>query len=362
MNTPLKHIAWFITPHGFGHAARAAAVMLALEKRTPCWFDIYTRVPEWFFRESLLTQFTYHECLTDIGLAQRTSLQEDLPETIFRLDQFYPLDDQVVSGLASELAALGCVLVVSDIAPLGLDAARAAGLPSILVENFTWDWIYAGYRETEPAFDRHIHLLRSYFESAGEHVQTEPVCFPNHAHFTTRPVSRPQNSGRAEIRAALSIPADSRVLLLTMGGIETSYDFLNRLEQMKDVVFIIPGGSKEMELRANLRLLPHHSGFYHPDLVSASDAVVGKLGYSTLAEAYTAGVPFGFIPRVRFRESQPLTEFVLTQMNGIKISEESYEDLSWLSQISGLVARPRMAPQGPNGADQLAHWMMKYLV
>jgi hypothetical protein len=33
--------------------------------------------------------------------------------------------------------------------------------------------------------------------------------------------------------------------------------------------------------KQNLVLLPHHSGFYHPDLVNASDAVIGKVGYST---------------------------------------------------------------------------------
>ena len=31
-------------------------------------------------------------------------------------------------------------------------------------------------------------------------------------------------------------------------------------------------------------------------LVAASEAVIAKLGYSTLAEAYHAGVPFGFFP------------------------------------------------------------------
>ena len=38
-----------------------------------------------------------------------------------------------------------------------------------------------------------------------------------------------------------------------------------------------------MRVEKNLILLPHHSVFFHPDLVNASDAVVGKLGYSTLA-------------------------------------------------------------------------------
>ena len=36
-------------------------------------------------------------------------------------------------------------LVVSDAPPLGCAAAAAAGIPSVVITNFTWDWIYEGY-------------------------------------------------------------------------------------------------------------------------------------------------------------------------------------------------------------------------
>ena len=40
-------------------------------------------------------------------------------------------------------------LVVADIPPLGLAAARRAGVPGIGVSNFTWDWIFSAYPDTE---------------------------------------------------------------------------------------------------------------------------------------------------------------------------------------------------------------------
>jgi hypothetical protein len=356
------HVAWFITPHGFGHAARSAAVMLALEKLTPVHFDIYTRVPEWFFRESNLSHFTYHDCLTDIGLVQKTSLDEDLGATLQRLDDFYPLRGEIVAGLAAEIRTNGCRLVVSDIAPLGLAVAQSAGLPSVLVENFTWDWIYTGYSPVEPDFNKYIKILAYLSQQATEHIQTEPVCAPDPACFTSLPVSRPILSAREVIRQRLSIPVDAKALLLTMGGIQTSYDFLSKLEDIPATYFIIPGGSAEPIQRRNLRLLPHHSGFYHPDLVAASDAVVGKLGYSTLAEAYTAGVPFGFVPRARFRESGPLTSYVLQRMNGMEISEQDFADQSWLRRLPELFARPVQPLTGPIGAEQVARRLRNYLV
>ena len=65
MTTPVR-IAYFITPHGFGHAARAAAVMVALQAIDPALqFDIFTQVPHRFFQDSLLGVHTYqteHAC------------------------------------------------------------------------------------------------------------------------------------------------------------------------------------------------------------------------------------------------------------------------------------------------------------
>jgi len=66
-----RRIAFFISPHGFGHAARAASVMEALAQIEPSYrFDIFTTVPAWFFAKSNSFTFKYHRLLTDIGLVQ----------------------------------------------------------------------------------------------------------------------------------------------------------------------------------------------------------------------------------------------------------------------------------------------------
>ena len=56
IQTKLDHprIAVFISPHGYGHASRAAAVMAALaDLDAAVEFEIFTTVPPWFFRDSL---------------------------------------------------------------------------------------------------------------------------------------------------------------------------------------------------------------------------------------------------------------------------------------------------------------------
>jgi hypothetical protein len=108
-------------------------------------------------------------------------------------------------------------------------------------------------------------------------------------------------------------------------------------------------------------LLPHRSSFFHPNLVNACDAVIGKVGYSTLAEVYHAGLPFGYVGRLDFRESPILTAYIAQHMQGIAITPAQFDDGSWLSQLPQLLALPRLTRHEPNGADQAAHFICQLL-
>ena len=355
-------VGYFISPHGFGHAARAASVIESIcEIETSIRFEIFTRVPSWFFQVSLPGPFSYHSLLTDIGIVQETPLKEDLGKTIQYLDNFLPFESSLIDRLAQQLERLKCELVICDIAPMGIVAAQKAGIPSVLVENFTWDWIYQGYAGLDEQINNHVTYLQRIFESVSYHIQTEPVCFYREADLLTLPVSRKVKTPDKNIRKQLHIPVDKKVILITMGGIREKYTFIKQLTSQRDACFIIPGGSELMELTGNLVLLPHHSDFYHPDLVNASDAVVGKLGYSTLAEIYHAGVPFGYISRPSFRESRKLADYAEREMACIAIEEADFHNGNWVSQLPQLLTLRQMQRSGPNGSEQIATYICELL-
>lgn len=156
----MPNIAYFISDHGFGQATRAGAVMSAVCRvALAVHFEIFTQTPGWLFQDLPPGAFTLHPLLADIGVAQSGPLHENLPLTLERLNAFLPFDPALVADLAKKINRLRCTLVVCDIAPLGLAVARAAGRPSVLIENFTWDWIYAGYTDREPGLKAHIAYL-----------------------------------------------------------------------------------------------------------------------------------------------------------------------------------------------------------
>lgn len=334
--------------------------MEALHKLEPTVrFEVFTQVPRWFFDDSLSGPFRYHSVLTDIGLVQQTSLAENVPKTLRRLDDFLPFDGGLIQALAAQVSELGCGLVICDIAPMGIAVAQRAGLPSVLIENFTWDWIYEGYIQEDAQIERHITYLRDLFRAVDYHVQTEPACDHRSADLTTLPVSRQVRMPAPAIRRKLRIPEQTPAVLLTMGGVPWQYTFLERLERQRDVFFVIPGAGERAQDANNLVCLPRRTGFFHPDLVNASDAVIGKLGYSTLAEVYWAGVPFGFVGRPRFRESQVLADYAQAEMNGLPIPEDRFRSGEWLSRLPDLLARPRVRRPGANGAHQIARFVAR---
>jgi len=351
------NIACFVSAHGFGHATRTAAVMAALHHRRPAVrFEIYSEAPAWLFEESVGAGLTVHHAVrTDVGLVQKSPLEEDLPGTVAALEDFLPFSTARVEALTRQVLAADCRLVLCDISPLGIAVAEAAGLPSVLVENFTWDWIYEGYFQREAGLREPARYLQRLFSSADLHIQTEPVCRPEPAAIrVAEPVSRRPRQSAAIVKAQLGIAEADKMVLLTVGGVAYRWEGLHRLQGLSGVVFVVPGAAPAFERRDNLVAIPQRSGFYHPDLVAAADAVVGKLGYSTLAETYQAGVPFAFLARQGFRETAPLASFAEKKMGAIRLPDDALEDGGWLEALPGLLKRSPDAKGPGNGDDAVA--------
>ena len=363
MKTDLINIAYFISPHGFGHAARASAVMNALSKVHPALkFHIYSSIPEWFFHSSNVSTFAYHYCVSDVGLVQKTSVTQDISETLKRLSRLYPISKELCQRLGQEIIANQCQAVICDISPLGITVAESIGLPSFLVENFTWDWIYEAYLATSKDFLPYINLLRELFSKATYHIQAIPVCNPTpFANLTVPPISRLPKNPANVTRQTLGIEESQKIVLITMGGVYEALELEAGFSTYPDLVFIIPGSNDVFERSGNIIRLPYHSDFYHPDLVHAAHAVIGKAGYSTLSEAFHAQIPFGLIKRDNFREAPILENFLLENMPSVEISLVNFKDGTWLKQLPALLQAKPNKTESINGAPLIAEFVLKIL-
>ncbi len=354
-------IAYFISPHGFGHATRSSAIIRAyLDQAPDTDIHVFTSVPRHCFDDCIANTYHYHYLACDIGYIQASPLTADLPATIAALNRFLPFDDRIVDGTAAIITRAGCDLVICDIAPIGLVVATRSGVPSVLIENFTWNWLYESDVPSYPALERHRCYLADIFKTATHHIQLEPACCPITADLSAPPVWRQPKSSADAVRKQLAIPDSARIVTITLGGTDTDTDPDRWLHRYDDVCFILPGTSHTPLRAGNVIRLPRDSDVYFPDLIASSDVVIGKLGYGTVMEVYAADSVFGYITRNTFRESPILEAFVKTYLRSMKITQKDYENDSWLDIIGTLLALPARAPtMRKNGTDCIAAYLAR---
>jgi hypothetical protein len=329
--------AAFVSPHGFGHAARASAVLGALRERTGARFHLFATTPRWFFDETISGAYTLHQVVTDVGLRQRSALEFDLEATVEALDRFLPFEEELVEELAARVHDAGARAVLCDISPLGIAVAERAGLPSLLVENFTWPWLYEPLVARAPRLAHHAEALEGWIRRATARVQTEPLCrrVPE-TDTVVPPIGRRARTPRARVREDLGVGRESPLVVLTMGGISEPLPFLERLKKLPEVHFLVTGADGSRR-EGNLHLFDNGTRIYLPDFIRAADAVVAKLGYSTVAEVWNEGAPLAFVTRGDFRETGPVRRWVEENLRGFEIPGRDFPSGEWIGRIPDLL-------------------------
>lgn len=325
-------VAFFVSSHGFGHAARACGLIEELQLRTKgnLAIEIHSGAPEWFFRESLgRLHFDLFAEAVDAGLVQRNAMEVDTGASMATIADTYPLDTKRVERTARGLRERRVGLMVADIAPLGIAAARQAGIPAALVENFTWDWIYARLDLPRRPLAPLLQTLREQFDAVDLRIQTEPAVAPVPGAAKVGAIARRPRTGREVTRERLGIGPREAMVLLSMGGVPWSYSGAGRAfpAGVRPVVV----GEGEPDTGTQVIRLAHHSAHHHPDLVAAADVVVGKLGYSTVAEVWQAGGRLVWVDRPDWPEQEALAAHVESVLPSRRIDAPGIASGAWLS-------------------------------
>ncbi len=221
--SPSYRIVFYVSGHGFGHTSRTVEVIHALLRARPdTRVVVRTSAPRRLFERTLQGQIEFVEFEGDTGMVQRDSLSIDLEESLRRATEFQRQMPQLAATEATYLRAYGADVVVGDIPPLAFAAAGAAGVPSIAIGNFTWDWIYDAYPDhsTRPLVD----AIRAAYQTA-----TLALRLPMAAGFEglesfTRDIpfiARRSQRDPDDVRQMLGLPARARgkpLVLMSFGG------------------------------------------------------------------------------------------------------------------------------------------------
>ena len=141
-----RNVAFYVSGHGYGHAARVAEVMRALAAREPGWrLHVRTAAPRTFFPSSV----AYGTVAVDAGAAERGPLHIDAAATLGRAAALLAGKSPIIQSEVAFIHKQEVSLVVADAPHLAGEIA-AAGVPCVAVTNFTWDWIYEPFVRDAP--------------------------------------------------------------------------------------------------------------------------------------------------------------------------------------------------------------------
>jgi hypothetical protein len=300
----------------------------------------------------------------DMGVVQRDGLELDIDETRRRWIEFDAAFDERADVEARHLAEAGLDVALGDIPPLGFEAAARAGIPSLAMGNFGWDWIYAAW----PGFDAAVRRVRSAYARAGLLLRMElhaagDDAFPAFRRIVDVPlVARPASAHAvAAARQRLELADHLRPVLLSFGGIEVSRLDLAALGRWERYVFLMPSSSATSDLPPNVRQLPR-TGVDYAALVAACNAVITKPGYGIVADCLANRAPVLYTDRGPFRE-YPVLAGALERLGPARYVPSADVRRGWVGpHLDALLAQSRQwQPLRLDGAQVIADELARFL-
>ncbi|GAQ77636.1 galactokinase [Klebsormidium nitens] len=326
--------AYYVTGHGLGHATRVVEVTRHLIDAGHV-VHVVTAAPEnVFFREIQSANLHVRKVLLDTGAVQSDALTVN---RIASLEQYMKTAvlprESLLKDEAAWLKSVGANLVVSDVVPIACAAASAAGIPSMCVSNFSWDYIFAEYVIVAGAHHRSLlwQIADDYSQALGL-LRLPGYCpMPAFRNVLDVPlVVRPVRRSRQQVRAELGVSEDTKLLLFNFGGQDASWQL--------QASFLPPGWKCLVctalpvpALPPNF-LRPHHDA-YTPDLINACDCMLGKIGYGTASEALAMKKPFVFVRRDYFSEEPFLRKMLEIHRCAVEMKRQDFFEGRWQSYL-----------------------------
>ena len=273
--------AFYITNHGFGHASRNVPIILQLLRKSPdSVVYIKTDSVRCEFLKRNLYQHSdhifYHDDCNENGLILEkgkmipniSEMEQTIRKDFIHWD-FY-IDREVRFLIENKID-----IVISDIIPWALKAARACRIPSLLIGNFTWSEMYKSYYSRE-IWEPYEECYRMADKAVWYEIHVKELHGYCKDYECVSMVSRSVDKTEVErIRNRFS----KEIIFVSLGGsAEISRPIpVGHLPYE----FLVTRGLK-ME-GANVYMLPE--GMVNtPDYIAASDYVIAKGGWSTVAE------------------------------------------------------------------------------
>ncbi|KAG8636480.1 L-arabinokinase isoform X2 [Manihot esculenta] len=165
-------------------------------------------------------------------------------------------------------------------------------------------------------------------------------------------VVRRLHKSRQEVRKELGISDDVKLVILNFGGQPAGWK-LKEEYLPSGWLCLVCGASDSQELPPNFIKLAKDA--YTPDLIAASDCMLGKIGYGTCSEALAYKLPFVFVRRDYFNEEPFLRNMLEFYQSGVEMIRRDLLTGHWKPYLERAVSLKPCYEGGINGGEVAAH-------
>lgn len=305
----MKSIIFYLSDHGFGHASRNIPIIKSLLSSNE---SLNVIVKTGFFQGKFIeSNFLGESRLSvikesmDVGLVLKPmSFEIDAPRLESRVWEYVQSWDERITKEIEFLSSLQPDLIVSDIVPWVFHAANKLQIKSVLMTNFTWVEIYKEYLS--------LPLVKAYQDSyaladevliydlSGVHMKEQFIKYDE----VSLCARRFDLLAVAEIQSQYNQP-------LVFVSVGRSVDLMEEMDVSNEPYhFIVTEGIQLVG--ENVTYLPKETPNTQ-DYILASEFVITKAGFGTLAEALLAKKKIAVIERNSIAEDRATVEWLVSR-------------------------------------------------
>lgn len=358
-----------ISGHGHGHLVQVTPLIKALRARTPApVLAIQSELPADLLQRTIGDPPEIHKALHtefhtdpgDIGMVMDGPMQVLPEESLAAYRQLHADWDQRVARQLALYDAFKPDLVISDIPYLPLAAADSLRIPSVAVCSLNWADLLEHYCAHLDGADALVDVIRSIYAAADLFLRPAPAMpMPTLGNTAAiGPLFTAGNNRRRELDAKLALPPETRLVLVTLGGITGQID-VAAWPAIDNTVFLIPDAWRADSSQ-------FHSiesvGMSYADLFSSCDALITKPGYGAFTGAGCTALPVLYCERGDWPEEPFLTDWLTRHGRASAIDWPTLVSGHVSDALDTLLRQPRKQPVRATGAaegiamiDQLLH-------
>lgn len=347
------HLFVDITAHGLGHLAQAGPVLAALRARLPqLRLTVRSALPEFRLRARIPGEFTHLAAASDFGYVMHDSVRVDLDASAATYRRQHADWPERVAGEAAFLADLGPDLVLTDVAYLPLAGAARAGIPAIAMSSLNWADLFAHYfAGMDWAAPIQAEIDAAYAAAEFFLSLTPAMPMPSLPRLrTVGPVAALGRDRRGELRAGLGLGDDERIVLVAFGGFDQALG-AEGWPVRPGLHWLVPDGWPTGRPDMHPFARP---GMPFTDLLTSADAVLGKPGYGTFAEAACNGTPLFYLRRDDWPEQDCLIDWLHAHGRCREVAAAGLADPGFTGAVDALCRAEAPPRPAPSGADKAA--------